>query len=311
MTDPFVSIFDTAPLVLASRKSELAMVQTRLVQSLLAPCQTEILGLSTKGDEVLDRPLVEVGGKGVFVKTLEAALISGKADAAVHSMKDMETSIADGTIIGAILPREDRRDALVGPFADLDALPQGAHIGTASVRRSACLHQYRPDLRVSLLRGNVNSRLARLEAGEFDAIILAAAGLRRLGIDTGYSLLDEEVMPAAAAQGALAIQLRVGGARAEAARHLIEELNCRKTEICVTAERALLAGLDGSCRTPISAMADIQADGELRLRGAVLSLDGKECYRAEGRAGPEDAGALGQKLAQELLSACGGRGFLA
>ena len=311
MTDPFVSIFDTAPLVLASRKSELAMVQTRLVQSLLAPCQTEILGLSTKGDEVLDRPLVEVGGKGVFVKTLEAALISGKADAAVHSMKDMETSIADGTIIGAILPREDRRDALVGPFADLDALPQGAHIGTASVRRSACLHQYRPDLRVSLLRGNVNSRLARLEAGEFDAIILAAAGLRRLGIDTGYSLLDEEVMPAAAAQGALAIQLRAGAARAEAARHLIEELNCRKTEICVTAERALLAGLDGSCRTPISAMADIQADGELRLRGAVLSLDGKECYRAEGRAGPEDAGALGQKLAQELLSACGGRGFLA
>ena len=311
MTDPFVSIFDTAPLVLASRKSELAMVQTRLVQSLLAPCQTEILGLSTKGDEVLDRPLVEVGGKGVFVKTLEAALISGKADAAVHSMKDMETSIADGTIIGAILPREDRRDALVGPFADLDALPQGAHIGTASVRRSACLHQYRPDLRVSLLRGNVNSRLARLEAGEFDAIILAAAGLRRLGIDTGYSLLDEEVMPAAAAQGALAIQLRAGGARAEAARHLIEELNCRKTEICVTAERALLAGLDGSCRTPISAMADIQADGELRLRGAVLSPDGKECYRAEGRAGPEDAGALGQKLAQELLSACGGGGFLA
>ena len=226
-------------------------------------------------------------------------------------MKDMETSIADGTIIAAILPREDRRDALVGPFADLDALPQGAHIGTASVRRSACLHHYRPDLRVSLLRGNVNSRLARLEAGEFDAIILAAAGLRRLGIKTGYNILDEAVMPAAAAQGALAIQLRAADARGEAARRLIQKLNCQKTEICVTAERALLAGLDGSCRTPISAMADIQADGDVHLRGAVLSLDGRECYRADGRAAPDDAGALGQRLAQELLSACGGRGFLA
>ena len=311
MTDPMVLTFDTDPLVLASRKSELAMVQTRLVQSLLAPCQTEILGLSTKGDEVLDRPLVEVGGKGVFVKTLEAALLSGKADAAVHSMKDMETSIADGTRIAAVLPREDRRDALVGPFANLDALPQGAHIGTASVRRSACLHYYRPDLRISLLRGNVNSRLARLEAGEFDAIILAAAGLRRLGFETGYSILDEEVMPAAAAQGALALQLRAGDARADAAIHLVEKLNCRKTEICVTAERALLAGLDGSCRTPISAMADIEADGDVRLRGAVLSLDGRECFRSEGHAAQEDAAKLGQKLAEELLSACGGRGFLA
>ncbi|MGB1473410.1 MAG: hydroxymethylbilane synthase, partial [Candidatus Puniceispirillaceae bacterium] len=220
MTDNLLSIFEDAPLVLASRKSQLAMVQTELVQSLLSPCRTEILGLSTKGDEVLDRPLVEVGGKGVFVKTLEAALLSGQADAAVHSMKDMETTIAEGTIIGAVLPREDRRDALVGPYADLDALPKGAHIGTASVRRSACLHHYRPDLRISLLRGNVNSRLARLEAGEFDAIILATAGLRRLNIHSGYQPLDEDVMPTAAAQGALAIQLRVGDARSAAAVNL-------------------------------------------------------------------------------------------
>ncbi|CAI8389440.1 MAG: Porphobilinogen deaminase [Rhodospirillaceae bacterium] len=311
MTDALVSIFKPAPLVLASRKSALAMVQTRAVQSLLAPCNTEILGLSTKGDEVLDRPLVDVGGKGVFVKTLEAALLSGKADAAVHSMKDMETHIAEGTAIAAVLPREDRRDALVGPFGCLDALPQGAHIGTASVRRSACLHHYRPDLRISLLRGNVNSRLARLEAGEFDAIILAAAGLRRLGINKGYSLLDEEVMPAAAAQGALAVQVREGDARAAAAASLIRQLNCAQTQICVRAERAMLAELDGSCRTPISAMADLEADGNLRLRGAVLSLDGRECFRAEARASKNEAASLGLSLAKELLSACGGRGFLA
>lgn len=311
MTNAMVSIFKPSPLVLASRKSALAMVQTRAVQSLLAPCNTEILGLSTKGDEVLDRPLVDVGGKGVFVKTLEAALLSGKADAAVHSMKDMETHIADGTAIAAVLPREDRRDALVGPFADLDELPQGAHIGTASVRRSACLHYYRPDLRISLLRGNVNSRLARLEAGEFDAIILAAAGLRRLGIDKGYTLLNEEVMPAAAAQGALAVQVRRGDARAMAAASLIGQLNCAQTQICVRAERAMLAGLDGSCRTPISAMADLETDGNLHLRGAVLSLDGKACFRAEARAPKEEADMLGHRLAEELLSACGGRGFLA
>ena len=311
MTNAMVSIFKPSPLVLASRKSALAMVQTRAVQSLLAPCNTEILGLSTKGDEVLDRPLVDVGGKGVFVKTLEAALLSGKADAAVHSMKDMETHIADGTAIAAVLPREDRRDALVGPFADLDELPQGAHIGTASVRRSACLHYYRPDLRISLLRGNVNSRLARLEAGEFDAIILAAAGLRRLGIDKGYTLLNEEVMPAAAAQGALAVQVRSGDARAMAAASLIGQLNCVQTQICVRAERAMLAGLDGSCRTPISAMADLETDGNLHLRGAVLSLDGKACFRAEARAPKEEADMLGRRLAEELLSACGGRGFLA
>ena len=282
MTDPFVSTFDTAPLVLASRKSELAMVQTRLVQSLLAPCQTEILGLSTKGDEVLDRPLVEVGGKGVFVKTLEAALLSGKADAAVHSMKDMETSIADGTIIAAILPREDRRDALVGPFADLDALPQGAHIGTASVRRSACLHHYRPDLRVSLLRGNVNSRLSRLEAGEFDAIILAVAGIKRLGLSVAYSPIDPAIMPSAVAQGALAVQIRTPfDDRSAAVKDVVSALTCPKTLAEVTAERALLAYLDGSCQTPIAASARLNDDQTLALDGMILSTDGQASHRMQ------------------------------
>ena len=189
--------------------------------------------------------------------------------------------------------------------------PKGAHIGTASVRRSACLHHYRPDLRISLLRGNVNRRLARLEAGEFDAIILATAGLRRLNIHSGYQPLDEDVMLTAAAQGALAIQLRVGDARSTAAIELVQRSNCQQTQACVMAERALLAGLDGSCRTPISAMADITADGRLHLRGAVLSLDGATCFRADSYASQQEASGLGQALAKELLSACGGRGFLA
>jgi hydroxymethylbilane synthase len=166
-------------------------------------------------------------------------------------------------------------------------------------------------LRISLLRGNVNSRLARLEAGEFDAIILATAGLRRLNIHSGYQPLDEDVMPTAAAQGALAIQLRVGDARSVAAINLVQRLNCQHTQACVMAERALLAGLDGSCRTPISAMADITADGRLHLRGAVLSLDGATCFRADSYASQQEAAGLGQELAKELLSACGGRGFLA
>ena len=156
------------------------MAQTHEVCRSILPVPTEILGLSTSGDEVLDRPLVDVGGKGVFIKALEAALLDGRADAAVHSLKDMETNIAPGTEIAAVLPREDRGDALVGPYRTIDELPSGARIGTASVRRSAYLLHHRPDLEIALLRGNVNSRIARLAAGEFAAIILAMAGLNRL-----------------------------------------------------------------------------------------------------------------------------------
>ena len=193
MTDSSQTDFARAPLILASRKSQLALAQTEQVRRALVDIPTEILGLSTTGDEVLDRPLVEVGGKGVFIKTLEAALLDGRADAAVHSLKDMETQLASGTEVAVVLPREDRGDALVGPYPSLDDLPDGAHIGTASVRRAALLRHYRPDLNIGLLRGNVNSRLRRLEAGEFDAIILAVAGLKRLQLDCAYTALDEQI----------------------------------------------------------------------------------------------------------------------
>ena len=311
MIDSSQTDFGRAPLILASRVSQLALAQTRQVRRALGPLPTEVLGLSTTGDEVLDRPLVEVGGKGVFIKTLEAALLDGRADAAVHSLKDMETQLASGTKIAVVLPREDRGDALVGPYSSLDDLPDGARIGTASVRRAALLRHYRPDLDIGLLRGNVNSRLRRLEAGEFDAIILAVAGLKRLQLDCSYTALDEQIMPAAAAQGAIAVQVALGGARAEAVETALSALNCVDTADCVTAERAVLAALDGSCRTPISAMADIDQAGRLFLRAAVLSADGQQKFTAEAEGSREEASALGTALGEMLLRDCGGRAFLA
>ena len=192
MSDPG-GIFAASPLVLASRASALAMAQAEIVQERLSPLPTEILSLTTtRGDQILDRSLADAGGKGLFVKELERRLLDGDCDAAVHSMKDMETTFADGTVIAAVLPREDRRDALVGGFESLDALPEGAVVGTASVRRKAILLHRRPDLRIELLRGNVNTRLAALAEGRYDAIILAMAGLRRLNLDVPHVPIDQE-----------------------------------------------------------------------------------------------------------------------
>ncbi|MEK9853192.1 MAG: hydroxymethylbilane synthase, partial [Rhodobiaceae bacterium] len=255
MTTPS-DIFDSRPLILGSRASALALAQADIVRDRLAPLATDILSLTTRGDRILDRSLADAGGKGLFVKELERQLLDGNCDAAVHSMKDMETVFADGTAIAAVLPREDRRDALIGPFGTIDSLPHGAVVGTASVRRRALLHHHRPDLRIELLRGNVNTRLAALAAGRYDAIILAMAGLRRLALDVPHTPLDPVVMPPAAAQGALAIQIRGGDDdRARAVAAAIAGLNCARAEAEVTAERAMLAHLDGSCHTPIAASA--------------------------------------------------------
>ena len=311
MIDRSQTDFSAAPVILASRVSQLALAQTELVRRALGETPTDILGLSTTGDEVLDRPLVEVGGKGVFIKTLEQALLDGRADAAVHSLKDMETQLAPGTELAAILPREDRGDALVGPYQGLDDLPDGARIGTASVRRAALLRHHRPDLKIGLLRGNVNSRLARLDAGEFDAIILAVAGLKRLRLACSFTRLDEALMPAAAAQGAIAVQIASGGERAQAVRAALAEIHCADTADCVTAERAVLAALDGSCRTPISAMADLDGAGRLTVRAAVLSADGQQKFTAVSQGRRDQADALGTKLGEQLLADCGGRSFLA
>ena len=301
------------PLRLASRSSQLALTQADIVCQMLADTHAdvavEIMKMVTKGDEVLDRPLVEIGGKGVFIKQLEQALIEGEADAAIHSMKDMETVLAPGTQISAILPRSDVRDALVGA-SSLDALAKGARIGTASVRRQAWLKHHRPDLDIQLLRGNVNRRLSRLEAGDFDAIILAVAGLKRLGLDVDYTPIDLDIMPPSAAQGALAVQSASGSERADKVAEIMSSLTDKDTADCVTAERALLAHLDGSCRTPISAYAHLH-DGDIALYGAVLSADGAQLFEAKATAGRSDATQVGKALGAELLEKCGGKTFLA
>jgi hydroxymethylbilane synthase len=311
MTTPS-DIFDSRPLILGSRASALALAQADIVRDRLAPLATDILSLTTRGDRILDRSLADAGGKGLFVKELERQLLDGNCDAAVHSMKDMETVFADGTVIAAVLPREDRRDALIGPFGTIDSLPHGAVVGTASVRRRALLHHHRPDLRIELLRGNVNTRLAALAAGRYDAIILAMAGLRRLALDVPHTPLDPVVMPPAAAQGALAIQIRGGDDdRARAVAAAIAGLNCARAEAEVTAERAMLAHLDGSCHTPIAASATFDDNGALHLDGMVLRPDGTAVHRATGAAPPENAAALGRQLGARLLEAAGGRDFLA
>ena len=309
MTTNFVDYASKRPITLASRMSDLARAQTDIVQARLSPTPTQVLGLSTNGDEILDRPLIDIGGKGVFIKTLEQALLDGRADAAVHSMKDMETDIVPGTAIGAVLPREDSRDALVGPFETIDTLPQGAVIGTASVRRSAVLRNLRPDLQIKLLRGNINTRLARLQADEFDAIILAVAGLKRLRLPVVYTPLYDAVMPAAAAQGALAIQIRTGTERADALAPLFAQLNCAETQICVTAERAVLAAVDGRCRTPLSAMAHLDAN-QVHVTAYLLSEDGQQKFEARADGQASLAADIGNEVGCQLLDLCGGRQFL-
>ena len=293
------------PLRLASRKSALAMKQAELTRNLLAPAEVDIIGLTSLGDQIVDKPLADIGGKGLFVKTLEAALLEGRADLAVHSMKDMETRLADGTCIAAVLPREDRRDALLGAES-LQDLPDGARVGTASVRRAAFLRHYRPDLQIGLLRGNLQTRLAKLEAGEHDAIILAVAGLKRLGIENGWTALEEQMMRPAAGQGIIAIQARTDN---PALLDRLATLNCADTADCAAAERAVLATLDGSCRTPISANADMTG-GEISLYAAVLSADGQQLFEGRQNGPRSEAVRLGQELGKDLLAACGGPDFL-
>ena len=307
-----VSFFDSKPLRLASRASQLAMVQAEMVCSALHPTAVEVRPITTKGDQILDRPLIEVGGKGLFIKELERSILAGKTDAAVHSMKDMETHFAPNTEIGAVLVREDRRDALVGPYSTLDNLPKGARIGTASVRRAAILLNYRPDLQINLIRGNLNRRLGLLAAGDYDAIILAVAGIKRLGVDIGFTPIDTAIMPSAVAQGALAVQIMTPKTkRAIEVKKLVGALTCFKALAEVTAERALLTFLDGSCQTPISASATSDKAGNLTLDGLILRPDGSESYRQQMTAPSDQAVELGAALGAELLGRAGGRSFLA
>ncbi|HCI20811.1 MAG TPA: hydroxymethylbilane synthase [Alphaproteobacteria bacterium] len=308
----YSNIFNQQPMILASRASSLAIAQVQIVADKLAPMPVDLLKLTTSGDRILDRSLADAGGKGLFIKELESSLLRGDADAAVHSMKDMEASFASGTCVAAVLPREDRRDALVGPFSSLADLPQGAVIGTSSVRRRALLLHHRPDLEIRLLRGNVNTRIAAMREGRFDAIILAMAGLRRLGLDVPHSAISPDIMLPSAGQGALAIQARnADDSRSQAVIDAAATIGCAATTTEVTAERALLGRLDGSCHTPIAASATLQPDGRLHLDGMILSTDGSNAFRDSLTGVASDAVQIGVALADQLLGAAGGRDFLA
>jgi hydroxymethylbilane synthase len=259
-----------------------------------------ITPIKTTGDKVTDRPLSEVGGKGLFTKELEEALLSDDVDIAVHSMKDMQTVLPDGLAIGAVLPREDARDAFISlNHASLDALPAGSIVGTSSLRRKSQLLHARPDLRVIDFRGNVETRLRKLKDGIADAAFLAVAGLKRLGLQHCITapVPLTELLPAVD-QGAFGIEIR---ARDEATERLVAALNDPVTAASVTAERAFLARLEGSCRTPIAGHAVLD-DGRLWFRGQLLSVDGKQNHEVSRTGAPQDARDIGTAAAEDILS---------
>ena len=288
---------------LGTRKSPLALWQAEHVrnrlQRLHPRLRVELVTMTTEGDRVLDTSLAKVGGKGLFVKELEQGLLERRIDIAVHSMKDVTVSFPPGLHIAAILVREDPRDAFVSNrHATLAALPAGARVGTSSLRRQCQLRAAFPRIEVAMLRGNVNTRLAKLDAGDFDAILLAVAGLKRLGFENRIRarLEPHESLPAVG-QGAVGIECRADDAGTNA---LLAPLNDSATRTCVEAERALNAHLEGGCQVPIGGYAVLEGDS-LWLRGLVGDPDGTRVIRAEVRGAAPDAVALGTQLAQELL----------
>jgi hydroxymethylbilane synthase len=287
---------------IATRRSALAKWQAHHVSGLLTArepgLEVQLLELMTRGDRILDVPLAEVGGKGLFVKEIEDALLRGDAQVAVHSMKDLPAVEPPGLVIAAVPVREDPRDALVSHGKKLSELPRGARVGTASLRRSAQLQAMRPDLRIETIRGNVATRLRKIDEG-FDAVVLAHAGLRRLGLtDKVAQVFSIEEMLPAVAQGALAIEARQDDA--ETMRRLAP-LEDRATRIQVEAERGFLRKLQGGCQVPIAGHAEVKGE-QVRLRGLVANLDGTVLIRGE-RTGPvADAARVGEELADELLA---------
>ncbi|GBG13959.1 hydroxymethylbilane synthase [Novimethylophilus kurashikiensis] len=290
-------------IVIATRESALALwqahhIQARL-QALYPQTQVEILGMTTTGDQILDSPLARIGGKGLFVKELEQALEDGRADLAVHSMKDVPMNLPEGFALAAIGEREDPRDAFVSnDHANLEALPEGSIVGTSSLRRQSQLMARFPHLKIESLRGNLQTRLRKLDEGQYAAIILAAAGLKRLGLESRIRayIAPEQSIPAVG-QGALGIEIRAGRDDMMA---LLAPLNHPETAACIIAERAMSRALAGSCQVPLGAFASSE-NGRLNMRGFVASIDGKRMVRAE-VSGPESsAEALGGELAQALI----------
>lgn len=288
---------------IATRKSALALWQAEYVKSALEQAhpglRVSLVPMVSRGDKLLDAPLAKIGGKGLFVKELETALLENEADIAVHSMKDVPMDFPEGLGLYCICEREDPRDAFVSSrFDSLDALPAGSIVGTSSLRRQAQLLARRPDLRIHFLRGNVNTRLAKLDAGEYDAIILAAAGLIRLGFEDRIrsSISVDDSLPAGG-QGAVGIECRTADAEVHA---LLAPLHHRDTAVRVSAERALNKRLNGGCQVPIACYAVLEGD-QLWLRGLVGQPDGGQLLRAESRAPADEAEQLGVRVAEDLL----------
>jgi hydroxymethylbilane synthase len=286
-------------ITIGSRGSQLALWQARWVESQIVAmgeqCRIEII--KTTGDKITDVPLAKVGGKGLFTKEIEDALLASSVDLAVHSLKDMPTELPDGLTLQAVPEREDVRDAMVG--RKLDELPQGARIGTSSLRRAAQLKAARPDLVIETIRGNLDTRLRKLDEGRYDAIVLAAAGLRRLGWANRIAeLLPEDVMCPAVGQGALAIETRDDEGQAA---QLCRRLNHFETRAAVTAERALLGALGGGCQVPIGANAKVIGDS-ISLRAVVAAPDGSRVVKGFRQAAVADAETVGSGLAAELLA---------
>ncbi|MED5538973.1 MAG: hydroxymethylbilane synthase [Pseudomonadota bacterium] len=287
-------------ITIATRESPLALWQAHFVEAELKRhhpgIEVTLLGMTSRGDQLLDKPLYKVGGKGLFVKELETALLDERADIAVHSMKDVPMELPPGLTLGVICEREDPRDALVG-MTSFDDLSEGARLGTSSLRRSCQVMQRRPDLQIGFLRGNVNTRLAKLDAGEFDAIILACAGLKRLGFDDRIgAAIDEDFLLPAGGQGAVGIEYRETDSRVA---ELLAPLAHEETSRRVIAERTVVRRLDGGCDVPIASFAVAVGDS-LWLRARVGSPDGKTVIVSEARGSEPEA--LGLEVADALIA---------
>ncbi|MFZ2089697.1 MAG: hydroxymethylbilane synthase [Desulfobaccales bacterium] len=297
---------------IGTRGSPLALVQTRWVEAQLLDLHpgvaTELVIIKTTGDKLKDVPLAQVGGKGLFIKEIEEALLAGEVDLAIHSLKDMPAEMPPGCVLGAVPPREDCRDAFISHrHASLTEIPAGGRVGTGSLRRKVQVLHRRPDLEVVHLRGNVDTRLRKLETEGLDAIILAAAGLKRLGlghIPKGY--LDEAEMLPAIGQGALGLEVRAGD---QEMLDLLAPLNHVPTQVAVTAERAFLARLEGGCLVPVAALGRLAEDGSLTLEALISDLEGKRLLQDRLTGLPEEARSMGLRLAEMLLDR-GGREIL-
>ncbi len=293
-------------LIIGTRQSDLALWQSNFVKNEIEKynknINVELELVKTKGDKILDVPLAKIGDKGLFTKELEHKLLDGSIDLAVHSLKDMETTFPDGLILAAVTSRHDARDALIARKKDMtiDELPEGAVVGTSSLRRASQLLHLRPDIKIVDLRGNVPTRIKKFLASDWDAILLACAGVERLKLQEYISsYIDFEILLPAAGQGALGLQTKSSNTFAIKA---IEHLHDENTYLSVTAERTLLRTLEGGCQVPVGAYAEVKSDG-LHLDAIVGSLDGKVTYRKNAHGIKSDAARIGENLANDLLNA--------